>query len=289
MASPPENVGFDDIEGWANDDHLAALETFRRSAVRMAEHPPKTRALGPDGDAVTAIGALALQANIGSSKEARQFFETHFTPHRIGGEGLLTGFFEPVVEARTTRSAEFSHPLYARPDWLVDVDDRNRPDDWSSDIRYGRISDAGLVEAPDRAAVMDGALEGLGLEMVWLRDPVNAFFIHVQGAARVELENGRSTRITYAAKSGHAYTSIAKLLCAREGIDPATMTADRLLDWMRANPADADGLLRQTRSFIFFAFSEDATDPALGQVAAAKVQLTPGRSMAVDRDRKTHV
>ncbi|EFL89728.1 murein transglycosylase A [Ahrensia sp. R2A130] len=275
---------FDALDGWAADDHLAAFETFCRSARRMVEKPPTTRKLGADGAALAAVGALALAAEVESSEQARQFFEHYFTPHHIEGEGLLTGFFEPVVEASLTPSAEFAHPLYTRPDWLVDVDDANRPESWSPDIRYGRLTADGLVEAPDRAAVMDGALDGQGLEMVWLRDPVDAFFINVQGAARLAMSDGTTRRITYAAKSGHAYTSIAKLLCARDGIDPATMTADKLADWMRTNPEDAKTLLRQNRSFIFFAFSDDnTTDPSLGQIAAAKVQLTPRRSMAVDR------
>lgn len=276
-------IAFENLTGWAVDDHLAAFRAFCQSAQRMVEHPPKTRAIGADGLDLAQIGKLALAANVPSIGQARSFFETHFTPHRIGGEGLLTGFFEPVVEASHHRSDEFVHPLFARPDWLMDVDDTNRPAHWSPDIRYGRMTSSGITEAPDRAAVMDGALDGQGLEMVWLRDSVDAFFIHVQGAARLAMVDGATKRVTYAAKSGHAYTSIAKLLCARDNIDPASMSADILLEWMRANPADADSLLRQNRSFIFFAFSDDAHDPGLGQVAAAKVQLTPGRSMAVDR------
>jgi len=276
-------VTFDSLAGWAEDDHLAAFQTFLRSARRMVDHPPKTRALGADGEALARVGAVAHSADVKTSDQARQFFEAYFTPHRIDGEGLLTGFFEPVVEASATQDDEFSHPLYARPDWLVDVDASNRPDDWPSEIRYGRMTANGFVEAPDRAAVIDSALDGQGLEMVWLRDAVDAFFIHVQGAARLAMADGSTKRITYAAKSGHAYTSIAKLLCERDSIDPATMTADRLAHWMRASPDDAETLLRQNRSFIFFAFSDDASDPTLGQVAAAKVQLTPGRSMAVDR------
>ncbi|MEN0041620.1 MAG: MltA domain-containing protein [Pseudomonadota bacterium] len=283
MTATFTRISFDHLVGWTEDDHLAAFETFRRSAERMAGRPPKTRAMGADGEALGSIAALALDADIRTSEHARLFFESHFTPHRINGEGLLTGFFEPMVEASTVRTPDFTHPLYARPPWLVEVDDTNRPADWSPDIRYGRMTDSGITEAPDRAAVMDGALDGQGLELIWLRDDVTAFFIHVQGAAQLAMVDGSMRRVTYAAKSGHAYTSIAKLLCTRDGTDPETMTADRLVDWMRTNPSDAEVLLRQNRSFIFFTFSEDAADPSLGQVAAAKVQLTPGRSLAVDR------
>lgn len=288
-----EPISFDQLQGWENDDHLAAFAAFLPGAQRMQEKPYKTRVLGVDGQVLKSVGRRALNVSSGGPVDgpsARRFFEDEFTPHRLVGNqeksGLLTGFFEPLVPASRKPSDRFRYPLYRRPADLVDVDGDNRPVAMDATYRFARATPDGIVEYFDRSDVQNGALSNQGLELAWLESKVDAFFIHVQGAAKLQLSDGDVMRVTFAAKSGHPYTSVAKTLCHRLKIPPEEMTADRLADWMFANPEKLDELLAHNRSYIFFKKVEDQLDSE-GPIAAAKVPLIAGRSMAVDRTLHT--
>ena len=281
---------FDGLPHWRLDDHKAAFDAFLVGAVRMVEQPYKTRALGVDGDALQRVAKKALAENASDASSARVFFEQNFVPHQVetneNQTGFLTGFFEPLVAASRTKTDRFQHPLYCRPPDLIDLDDTNRPDGMDPYFRFGRLGKQGIEPYHDRASIQSGAMEGEGLELVWLKNKVDAFFIHVQGAAKLELEDGSLMRVTYAAKSGHPYTSAAKILCAEQGVAPETMTADHLADWMHAHPERVDDLLAHNQSYIFFKAVEGQS-PDQGPIAAAKVPLVAGRSMAVDRSLHT--
>ena len=149
-------------------------------------------------------------------------------------------------------------------------------------FRFARKSENGLEEHPDRGEIERGALAGRGLEFVFLTDSVELFFIHVQGAARLQFADGTETRVTYCGKSGHPFTGPGRVLIDMGEIDPKTVSMQSIRGWLKANPDRVDEILWHNRSFIFFEESPIG-DPELGPVAAAKVQLTAGRSMAVDR------
>jgi membrane-bound lytic murein transglycosylase A len=280
-------VAFADLPGWANDDHLAAFSAFARSAHRVLEKPYRTGSLGIECSAFAGASAEARGSPPPDSRSARAFFEKHFLPCRIlpseGAErGFVTGFYEPVAQASPVRSETFAYPLYARPADLVDVDDVNRPAGMDPYLAFGRATETGIVEYPDRPAIEKGALSGHGLEIAWLEDPVDVFFIHVQGAARLVMPDGSTRRVTYAAKSGQRFTGAGRVLVDLGELPLADVTMQSIRAWFRANPDRVNEILWRNRSFIFF---RDAAvdDPLLGPVAAAKVPLTPGRSMAVDR------
>jgi membrane-bound lytic murein transglycosylase A len=187
---------------------------------------------------------------------ARSFFETEFQPFAIDGQGFFTGFYEPEVAGSLTPTAEFRIPLHRMP-----------PD---------------LPEWRDRAAVMAGALGGMGLELVWLCDPIDAFFIHIQGAARIALTDGRTMRVTFAGKSGHPYTAIGRVLVDKGALTRDTADMAGICAWLAAHPDEMPAVLAANRSYIYF--REALVDnPTLGPVAAAKVPLTAGRSLAVDK------
>ncbi|MFD0916983.1 murein transglycosylase A [Pseudahrensia aquimaris] len=283
-------LSFDSIKGWAQDDHAQAFAAFLRSARRMAQKPYKTRALGEDGTALAAIGEKALAADNTSASDAKVFFERHFQPHHVmpqqdAAAGFMTGFFEPEMQASLQQSEAFPEPLYARPPELVDLNDDNRPPELDETYRYGWLANGKIVQSPDRGAINAGALAELGLEIAWMRNRVDAFFIHVQGAAKLMLPDGESLRVTYAGKTGHPYTSLGRLLCERLGVTTAQMTSDVLRDWMMENPAQLDEVLAHNRSYIFFEASE--AGEVDGPIAAAKVPLMPHRSLAVDRSLHT--
>ena len=224
------------------------------------------------------------------STEARRFFEEYFQPYTWAASdqtGFVTGYFEPECEAALQATPEFSVPLYRRPPDLIDIDPHNRPDPLDCDFAFGRLVDGTISEYFDRQQIQSGALAGRGLELVWLKDKVTAYFIHVQGSALLRLTNGERRRIGYAAKSGHPYTSLGKLLCERLNVAPAEMTADRLADWMRNHRDELDAFMAQNRSYIFFEMSQAAAS-AEGPLGAGKVALTPGRSLAIDHTVHTY-
>ncbi len=288
-------LDFTGIDGWVDDDHTAALQAFLGSAHQMQSQPYKTRALGVCSHALQQTAARAIDQFGGdkdiSPSKARDFFETHFQPRRVisdtGTTGLLTGYFEPVEPASRTKSPQFPIPIYRRPPDLIDIDATNRPAHMDEEMRYGCVKDGSVSEYLDRKAIQEGALEGQGLELVYVKDKTTAFFIHVQGSAHLLMDDGTSMRITYAAKSGHRYSSLGKIVCERTGILPAEMTADKLASWMRNHPHDIDALLACNRSYIFFEQSLEAGVVDVGPIAAAKVPLVAGRSIAIDRTLHT--
>jgi membrane-bound lytic murein transglycosylase A len=219
----------------------------------LGEHPPKSRSLGTDAVALAAL--LAQSADVPAAG-ARVFFEAAFQPFALNTQGFFTGFYEPEVAGSLTQTAEFRVPLH-RP-----------PQD--------------LPERRDRAAVMSGALDGQGLELVWLRDAVDAFFIHIQGAARIVLTNGRTMRVTYATKSGHPYTAIGRVLIDKGALTRETADMAGIRAWLAAHPDEMPAILAANRSYIYFREAPvEAAD--LGPIAAAKVPLTASRSLAVDK------
>ncbi|PLX38186.1 MAG: transglycosylase [Hyphomicrobiales bacterium] len=276
---------FENLPGWEAEDHAAALAAFRALCSR-GDTAPKTRALGVDGRDLAALcdEARALPETI-SSADAKAFFETRFDLQRLtvgAGAGFLTGYFEPELDGSRERTPRFSVPLYRRPDDLVKVTAANRPDGLDPVLELARKTPAGLVEHPDRAEIEAGALAGRGLELVYLADPLDAFFTHIQGSARIRLTDGSVMRVAYAGKSGHPYTAIGRFLIENGTIAREAMTMETLRAWLVENPDKAKDLINRNRSYIFFR-KVDGLKPEAGPVGAAGVQLVAGRSLAVDR------
>lgn len=280
---------FTQITGWSSDDHVAALACFRISARRMIERPYSTKALGVDAQRLAAVGARALQIGEVGAAAAQAFFEENFRPRQIrpsAGSGFVTGYFEPELPASPVRTPRFAFPLYRRPDDLVDIDDATRPATLDRSYMFARRSGAGLEEYHDRAAIEAGALAGRSLELAWLESPIDAFFVHIQGSARLTMPDGSLWRVSYAGKSGHPFTPIGALLITMGELRREDVTMDTIRAWLEADLPRARRLMAQNRSFIFFQrVAQD--DPSLGPVAAASVPLTPGRSLAVDHRLQT--
>ncbi len=279
-------VRWSELPAWSADRHDLALAAFARSAAQGLVRPYRSGSLGVDSAALAGPFARALELAGGNGEPARQFFEREFIPCRVmapaGGSGFVTGFYEPEAEASPVRTARHSVPLYRRPPDLVDIDDVSRPAAMDPYFAFARQTKAGLVPYFDRAAIEAGALDGAGLELAWLTDSVDAFFIHVQGAARLRMTTGEIKRVTYAAKTGHPFTGPGKVLADLGELVPAEITMQSIRRWLADHPARIDEILHRNRSYIFFR-EAPVDDPALGPLAAAKVPLTAGRSMAVDR------
>ncbi|MDB5558764.1 MAG: lytic murein transglycosylase, partial [Enterovirga sp.] len=276
---------FDSLPGWREDDHAAAFRAFRKTCPAIAEG---TRAGGtarpaPDGLQAACRDALAQ----GPDREAaRAFFERRFTPFEVlvpGGRGFLTGYYEPEFRGALEPSAEFPVPLLAPPDDLVTLEPGEVIPNLPAGATAARRTPAGLEPYPDRAAIEDGAIADRTRPVAFVRDGVDLFIIQVQGSARLRLSDGKAVRVGYAGKNGLPYTSVARLLVQKLGIQPADMTADVLTSWLRDNPAEARELLRRNRSYVFFRLA-DELDPADGPLGAAGVPVSAGRTLAVDRE-----
>lgn len=279
-------VEYESLSGWQSDNHLPAFQAFRRSAFQAEIKPYRAGSLGVDFPAFFSAYDAARTNPPQDAAGAKAFFERHFTPFRVIPDrpegGFVTGFYEPIAEASPVRTDKFTVPLLSRPADLIDIDDANRPSGMDPYLAFARTTDVGPVEFFDRMAIETGALQGRGLEIAWLADPVDVFFIHVQGAARLKMTDGTLQRVTYAAKSGQRFSGPGRILADLGEIPIEQVTMQSIRAWFRKHPNRIDEILRQNRSYIFFR-DAPVDDPALGPVAAAKVPLTPGRSIAVDR------
>jgi membrane-bound lytic murein transglycosylase A len=286
LGGAADKRAFADLRGWAEDDHLAAFEAFRRSARHARAARYKDGGLGVRFADIEHAFEESLGDPVWNAHDAKAFFERWFVPALVkpdkGERGHVTGFYEPVVPASRERTKDFPVPLFRRPHDLVDINDYSRPQGMDTYFRFARKTAAGIAEYPDRGEIERGFLENRGLELVYVMDAVEAFFIHVQGAARLTFDDGSEMRVTYAAKSGHPFTGPGRILIDSGEINPKTVSMQSIRAWFKAHPQRTSEILWQNRSFIFFEESPIG-DRALGPVAAAKVQLTAGRSMAVDR------
>ncbi|MGE0501191.1 MAG: murein transglycosylase A [Rhizobiaceae bacterium] len=279
-------VAFSDLPGWNGDDQLPAFQAFRRSAFRVTEKPYRTGSLGVGRDAFGEAQTTARNHPPSMTDAARAFFETHFVACRIAEPGFVTGFYEPAVMASPVETGRFRVPLMERPDDLVDIDDANRPDGLDPYLAFGRRVAGVIQEYPDRQAIESGAIARHARAIAWVEDKVDAFFVHVQGAARLIMPDGSRRRVTYAAKSGQRFTGPGGVLADIGELPREKVTMQSIRAWFRANPDRVDEILWTNRSYIFFREAE-VDDPDLGPVAAAKVPLTAGRSVAVDRQLHT--
>ena len=279
-----EPAAFGDLDGWAADDHAKAFAPFRASCAarlrrsRAPDERPLAAALDEVCRRARALGTV-------DAVNAREFFEKNFRPLRISrlGEtqGFVTGYYEPIVDGSRFPTREFTVPMYRRPDDLVAPGEHKGDAFPNRGPAFRRTSDGKLVPYYDRGEIEDGALDGRHLEICWLRDPIAAFSIHIQGSARVRLEDGLILRLNYAAHNGHPYTPVGRILIERNLVPRDEMSMERIRQWMRDNPDATKELRRKNQAFVFFRITglADEGEPAGGE----GVRLTPGRSIAVDR------
>ncbi|WP_106797610.1 murein transglycosylase A [Rhizobium sp. H4] len=281
-------ISFDTLEGWKDDDPSGLFEVMRCCRRQITEVKPyRAGSLGLSSEDLLPLLIAAEDFTPSSPASARRFFETHCRPFLIrrkdGNPGFVTAFYEPEIDVSDQPDDVFRFPFYRRPDDLIDLDDGNRPAELDEAYAFGRRHDDGGIGAyPDRRAIDQGFLEGRGLEIAWAKSKVDVFFVHVQGAARLRYRNGRIGRITYAAKAGHPFSAIGKLLIECGEIDRAEISMQSIRAWLAYNPERVDEVLWHNRSYIFFREAAVA-DLEAGPIAAAKVPLLAGRSLAVDR------
>ena len=281
-----EPAKWTELAGWSNDDHLTAFAAYQAScqALRKIGHTDNHRPIR------TALLNICRQTSglvVQDSQAARTFFEENFQPVRIArlGEvdGLLTGYYEPIVQGSRFPNPEFHVPVYRRPrDLLVAGRKPGFHGFPNKGARIGRHNGKGqVVPYFDRAAIEAGALDGQKLEICWLKDPADLLAMQIEGSGRVILEDGTPLRINYDSHNGYSYSSLSHALIEHHRIPREEMSTQRIREWMTAHPDEAAKERGANRSYIFFRVTGLSNE---GEPAGAQgVPLTPGRSIAVDR------
>ena len=288
-------VSFDAVSRWSMERHGEALSPFLDSCAKYAKTDKEKPFFGAANDSAKLFGTFsdwqepcraAAAVDKNDHVAARAFFEKWFHPYLATNngeeEGLFTGYYEPELKGSRKRSSRYHVPLYGRPKNLVHVDLGRFREEWRGRRLAGKLLGTTLVPYETRADINGGALEEKAPELLYVDDPVGAFFLHVQGSGRILLEDGKSVRVAYAGVNGHEYVSIGAELIARGEISREDMSLQALRAWLEKHPDQAQRLLEKNPSYVFFKESP-IKDAAKGPPGAQGVALTPLRSLAVDR------
>ena len=273
--SPLEAVDFGAIPGWKQGEQAAVWPALLAScqALRFREGWR---------------GACAKAAELRSptDAEARRILEEQFVPWRLANpdgtlDGLVTGYYEPVLRGSRTKSGPFVYPLYGPPDDLLTIDlSATNPDLRGMRLR-GRVDGKRVVPYYTRAEIARGAAPVAGKELLWVDDAIEAFFLQVQGSGRVQLQTGETLRVGYADQNGHPFQSIGRFLVDRGELKLGEASMQSIKTWAAANPQRVEDLLDQNPSFVFFR-ELPLSDPSSGPIGAFNLPLVAGRSVAVD-------
>ncbi len=266
-------VGWEKVEGWENDKPIAALETFKRSCKAIGKREQWHN-----------VCAEAIAIQDGSNAVARTFFEDKFQPWQVQNvngstTGLITGYYGPELDGSPVRTEKFRHPLYKQPEDLLIIDlDEIYPALGDYRLR-GRIDGNRVVPYFERSEINSGDNPLAGNELFWVEDPVELFFLHIQGSGRIRLPGGERVMVGYDNQNGYPYKSIGKLLLQRNVMTRDQMSMQNIASWVRKHPKAGAELLAENPSYVFFRTLKSDIQSPLG---ALGVQLTPLRSLAVD-------
>ncbi|TCS72630.1 membrane-bound lytic murein transglycosylase A [Sulfuritortus calidifontis] len=264
---------FKSLPGWAEDDLTQAWPALLQSCKGLKRQPAWARTC-----------QAAEQVSRSDAEGIRRFFESHFRPYQVeqaesGDEGLITGYYEPLLRGSRSFGGNYIYPLYAAPDDLLIVDLASLYPELKNLRLRGRLQGKRVVPYFSRAEIEAGNAPVRGKELVWVDDPIELFFLQIQGSGRVQLENGEMMRVGYADQNGHPYKSIGKWL-----VDQGELTLDKasmqgIKDWARKNPEKLATLLNTNPSYVFF---RELPNHLSGPLGALGVPLTAERSVAID-------
>ncbi|RMB37220.1 membrane-bound lytic murein transglycosylase A [Sphingomonas sp. PP-F2F-G114-C0414] len=264
---------------------LAAFVTSCPSLMRRNDSSGLTR--GTDWQPACAAAAST------DRRDARAFFAQWFEAAQIGdGKAFATGYYEPEIAGSLERRDGYA-PIYGRPNDLIDVDLGAFSTALKGKKVRGRVDGSNLVPYYDRTAIEQGAISGRAPILAWARDPVELFFLQIQGSGRLRLPDGEILRIGYATQNGRDYTGIGALMKSRGLLQPGQTSMQGIVAWLHAHPADGQAIMRENKSFVFFCELEGAPLGALGlpvtgQVSAAvDVKFVPlGAPVFLSLDRQ---
>jgi len=274
---PPEKplqpAEWSDLTGWKDDNPLPAFEAFRASCSVIESQPSWNAAC---------VAARAVA--VASGADARAWFEAWFRPWVLvnpdgSRTGLVTGYYEPLLKGSRTRKPPYLSPLFAPPDDMIAVELSELYPELKGLRLRGRIEGRKLVPYYSRAEWAKQQDSRLGGALFWIDDPLDLFFMQVQGSGQVKLDDGSRVRVSYADQNGHPYRSIGKWLVDQGELKLEQASMQSIKAWARANPRRLQELLNANPSLVFF---RELPVNGSGPPGALGVPLTPERSIAVD-------
>lgn len=264
---------FKNLPGWTEDDLTQAWPALLQSCKGLKRQPAWARTC-----------QVAEQLSRSDAEGIRRFFETHFRPYQVqqaegGEEGLITGYYEPLLRGSRSFGGSYIYPLYAAPEDLLIVDLSSLYPELKNLRLRGRLQGKKVVPYFSRAEIEAGSAPVRGKELVWVDDPIELFFLQIQGSGRVQLEDGTTMRVGYADQNGHPYKSIGKWLVEQGELTLDKASMQGIKDWARKNPEKLATLLNTNPSYVFF---RELPNHLSGPLGALGVPLTAERSVAID-------
>jgi membrane-bound lytic murein transglycosylase A len=272
-----EPAAWSDVEGWSVDPMQEAWAAFLQSCRARDVREPWG-----------SICTQAQQQSVTTADAARAFLEAHFTPYQLievksdgsKAPGLITGYYEPLLQGSRRRTKTFNVPLYAPPDDMLTIDLGDLYPELKGKRLRGRLQGRKVVPYFERAQIAANPVLR-GHELLWVDDAVGAFFLEIQGSGRVRLRDGKMVRLTYADQNGQPYRAIGRYLVDLGELPLETVSLQSIRQWMLDHPQRMQEVLNANPSVVFFR-EERLEDPRLGPTGTLGVALTPERSIAVD-------
>lgn len=275
---------FSNLPGWGRDDLQTFAAAFTKTCDRILKAPAEKQ-----------FGALEQSGTYGDwqpvcrsfvnvrPENLNAFIENRFTPYQVLAdnepEGLFTGYYEASLKGSRTRHGPYQTPLYERPGDLVMVQLGEFRENLKGERIAGRVVDGNLKPYETRTQIVNGQWPHNDKVLVWVDDPVDAFFVQIQGSGVVDLDDGTMMRIGYAGQNGHIYYAVGRELIARGELTKENVSMQAIREWLESHPDQADEIMNTNASYVFFQPLEQREGPMGGEGVA----LTAGRSLAVDR------
>ena len=277
---------FDHLPHWKQKNSSQALLAFQQSCTEILKRKPSQAfsTLLPQSKTNAHWQAICVAANRlqhPTQRQARQFFETWFQPYSIHNndnpKGLFTGYYLPLLHGSLIKTKKYAIPLYALPTDLVKLDLSLFSPEFKRKTIIAQLKNNTLVPYPDREAINNGALDKTAKVLVWVDSIVDVFFAQIQGSTLIELPNKQQRLLGFAGANGRPYTAIGALLIANKAISKETISMQTVRAWLAQHPDQADAILNQNKSYVFFIVLPDKNP-----LGTEHVPLTPLHSLAVD-------
>jgi peptidoglycan lytic transglycosylase A len=271
---PGRALSWSSLPGWDKADIATAWPALLNTCTKLGTTDSAWRTICADAS------ARPSPDNAG----ARAFFEHWFEPHRqraglFLGTGLITGYYEPLLNGSWSRSERYRYPIYRAPDDLLSIDLGSVYPELRGKRLRGRLEGRRVVPYYSRAEIENGKARLEGNELLWVDDPVALFLLHVQGSGRVRMGSGEVVAVGYAQQNGHPYTSIGRTLIQQAGFAPDQIDLPTIRAWLEEHPDEAQSLMNTNASYVFFTLRDSNLPGPLGSLG---VPLLAQRAIAVD-------
>lgn len=278
-------VAFDNLPGWKNDEIKEILPVLEKSCDKIKTNAPSAYMINDItyGD----FQAICNELNNWTDKTEsgiRNFIYTWFVPYQATNNGVksgvITGYYVPLLKGAYKRSSTYKHPVYAKPKDLVIIEDLSlfRPEPCFKNKRIaGRVINGYLKPYLSRKEIHDGALQGHSLELLWVDNLIDLFFMHIQGSGAIELPDGKRLLLGYHGTNGHPYLAIGKVLVEQGELQKNQVSMQSIKAWLNANPEKSLHLMNKNPSYVFFRILEGTE-----VYGSQQTPLVPLRSIAVD-------